>query len=139
MRLFYQQKTIGKKSRKLQKIAFTIEEPVHTLKDLLLQLVTQEVQNFNDKALDTPLHIYLTEELLEDAVHHGKIHFGEKKNATVQSLEQAKSTVIQAFEDELFLVVQNEEQLDSLTTPLTIQEDDVFTFIKLTMLAGRIW
>lgn len=47
--------------------------------------------------------------------------------------------MIQAFEDELFLVVQNEEQLNSLTTPLTIQEDDVFTFIKLTMLAGRIW
>lgn len=139
MRLFYQQKTIGKKSRKLQKIAFTIEEPVYTLKDLLLQLVTQEVQNYNEKVLDTPLHIYLTEEQLEDAIHHGKIHFGEKKNTTVQSLEQAKSTVIQAFEDELFLVIHNEEQLNTLTTPLTIQEDDVFTFIKLTMLAGRIW
>ncbi|MGE7113529.1 hypothetical protein [Lysinibacillus sp. NPDC047702] len=139
MRLFYQQKTIGKKSRKLQKIAFTIEEPVYTLKDLLLQLVTQEVQNYNEKALDTSLHIYLTEKQLENAVHHGKIHFGEKKSAAVQSLEQAKSTVIQAFEDELFLVIQNEEQLNSLTTPLTIQEDDVFTFIKLTMLAGRIW
>jgi len=139
LRLFYQQKTIGKKSRKLQKIAFTIEEPVYTLKDLLLQLVTQEVQNYNEKVLDTPLHIYLTEEQLEDAIHHGKIHFGEKKNTTVQSLEQAKSTVIQAFEDELFLVIHNEEQLNTLTTPLTIQEDDVFTFIKLTMLAGRIW
>ncbi|AVK86349.1 hypothetical protein C3943_24105 [Lysinibacillus sp. B2A1] len=139
MRLFYQQKTIGKKSRKLQKIAFTIEEPVYTLKDLLMQLVTQEVENYNEKALDTPLYIYLTEEQLEDAVHHGKIHFGEKKNTTVQSLEQAKSTVIQAFEDELFLVIHNEEQLNTLTTPLTIQDDDVFTFIKLTMLAGRTW
>lgn len=139
MRLFYQQKTIGKKSRKLQKIAFTIEEPVYTLKDLLMQLVKQEVENYNEKALDTPLYIYLTEEQLEDAVHHGKIHFGEKKNTTVQSLEQAKSTVIQAFEDELFLVIHNEEQLNTLTTPLTIQDDDVFTFIKLTMLAGRTW
>ncbi|MFJ8461400.1 hypothetical protein ACIQ57_20060 [Lysinibacillus xylanilyticus] len=139
MRLFYQQKKIGKKSRKLQKIPFTIEGPVYTLKDLLTQLVTQEVQNYNEKAVDTPLHIYITDQQLEEAVQHGKVHFGEKKNASVQSINQAISTVLQAFEDELFLVLHNEEQLNSLTTPLTIQEDDVFTFIKLTMLAGRIW
>ena len=139
MRLFYQQKMIGKKLRKLQKVPFTIEEPVHTLKDLLIQLVTQEVQNYNEKALDTPLHIYITDQQLEEAAQHGKVHFGEKKNASVQSVDQAISTVLQAFEDELFLVLHNEEQLNTLTAPLTIQDDDVFTFIKLTMLAGRIW
>ena len=139
MRLFYQQKIIGKKSRKLQKIPFTIEEPVHTLKDLLIQLVTQEVHHYNDKAVVTPLHIYITDQQLEDAAQHGKVHFGEKKNSAAQSVDQAISTVLLAFEDELFLVLQNEEQLNSLTTPLTIREDDVFTFIKLTMLAGRIW
>lgn len=79
LRLFYQQKMIGKKSRKLQKIPFTIEEPVHTLKDLLKQLVTQEVHNYNEKAVDTPLHIYITDQQLEDTALHGKVHFGEKK------------------------------------------------------------
>ncbi|MCY1441026.1 hypothetical protein D9M71_573230 [compost metagenome] len=54
-------------------------------------------------------------------------------------MDQAISTMLQAFQDELFLVLHNEESLDSLSTPLNIQEDDVFTFIKLTMLAGRIW
>ncbi|KOS62282.1 hypothetical protein FJQ98_23515 [Lysinibacillus agricola] len=138
MRLFYQQKIIGKKSRKLQKIPFAIEEPVHTLKDLLMQLVTQEVHNYNEKAMDTPLHMYITDQQLEDAAQHGKVHFGEKKSPSVQSVDQAISTVLQAFEDELFLVLQNEEQLNSLIAPLAIREDDVFTFIKLTMLAGRI-
>lgn len=47
--------------------------------------------------------------------------------------------MLQAFEDELFLVLHHEEAMQSLATPLTIQEDDVFTFIKLSMLAGRIW
>ncbi|WP_285396163.1 hypothetical protein [Lysinibacillus sp. fls2-241-R2A-57] len=139
MRLFYQQKIIGKKLRKLKKIPFTIEEPVHTLKDLFIQLVTQEVHHYNDKVVDTLLHIYITDQQLEDAAQHGKVHFGEKKNSAAQSVDQAISTVLLAFEDELFLVLQNEEQLNSLTTPLTIREDDVFTFIKLTMLAGRIW
>ncbi|MGE7675979.1 hypothetical protein ACQKMV_20775 [Lysinibacillus sp. NPDC094403] len=139
MRLFYQQKMIGKKSRKLQKIPFTIEEPVHTLKDLLKQLVTQEVHHYNGKAVDTPLHMYITDQQLEDAALHGKVHFNEKKNASMQSVDQAISTVLQAFEDEFFLVLQNEEQLNSLNEPLAIREDDVFTFIKLTMLAGSIW
>ncbi|MEK8199871.1 hypothetical protein [Lysinibacillus sp. FSL M8-0134] len=139
MRLFYQQKVIGKKSRKLQKIPFSIEEPVTTLQELLVQLVTQQVQQYNDKKVDTPLHLYLTDQQIEDAAQHGKVHFGEKKNDTLQSVDQAISTMLLAFQDELFLVLHNEESLDSLTTPLTLQEDDVFTFIKLTMLAGRIW
>ncbi|MEA0566196.1 hypothetical protein [Lysinibacillus irui] len=139
MRLFYQQKVIGKKSRKLQKIPFSIEEPVTTLQELLVQLVTQQVQQYNDKKVDTPLHLYLTDQQIEDAGQHGKVHFGEKKNDTLQSVDQAISTMLQAFQDELFLVLHNEDSLDSLTTPLTLQEDDVFTFIKLTMLAGRIW
>ncbi|WP_445478562.1 hypothetical protein ACULLL_20650 [Lysinibacillus irui] len=139
MRLFYQQKVIGKKSRKLQKIPFSIEKPVTTLQDLLVQLVTQQVQQYNDKKVDTPLHLYLTDQQLEDAAQHGKVHFGEKKSDTLQSVDQAISTMLLAFQDELFLVLHNEESLDSLTTPLTLQEDDVFTFIKLTMLAGRIW
>ncbi|SCY97261.1 MULTISPECIES: hypothetical protein [unclassified Lysinibacillus] len=139
MRLFYQQKVIGKKSRKLQKIPFSIDEPVTTLQDLLVQLVTQQVQQFNEKMVDTPLHLYLTDQQLDDATQYGKVHFGEKKNDSLQSVDQAMSNMLQAFQDELFLVLHNEEWLDSLTTPLTIQEDDVFTFIKLTMLAGRIW
>lgn len=139
MRLFYQQKVIGKKSRKLQKIPFSIEEPVTTLQELLVQLVTQQVQQYNDKKVDTPLHLYLTDQQIEDAAQHGKVHFGEKKSDTLQSVDQAISTMLLAFQDELFLVLHNEESLDSLTTPLTLQEDDVFTFIKLTMLAGRIW
>lgn len=139
MRLFYQQKVIGKKSRKLQKIPFSIEEPVTTLQELLVQLVTQQVQQYNDKKVDTSLHLYLTDQQIEDAAQHGKVHFGEKKNDTLQSVDQAISTMLQAFQDELFLVLHNEDSLDSLTTPLTLQEDDVFTFIKLTMLAGRIW
>jgi len=139
LRLFYQQKVIGKKSRKLQKIPFSIEEPVTTLQELLVQLVTQQVQQYNDKKVDTPLHLYLTDQQIEDAAQHGKVHFGEKKNDTLQSVDQAISTMLQAFQDELFLVLHNEDSLDSLTTPLTLQEDDVFTFIKLTMLAGSIW
>ncbi|WP_155593728.1 hypothetical protein [Lysinibacillus cavernae] len=139
MRLFYQQKVIGKKSRKLQKVPFSIDEPVMNLQDLLIQLVTQEVQQYNDKMVAMPLHLCLTDQQLEDAAQYGKIHFGEKKSDSLQSVDRAISTMLQAFKDELFLVLQNEESLDSLTTPLTIQENDVFTFIKLTMLAGRIW
>jgi len=139
LRLFYQQKVIGKKSRKLEKFPFSIEEPVITLQDLLVQLVTQQVQQFNEKMVDTPLHLYLTDQQLVDAAQYGKVQFGEKKRDTVQSVDHAISTMLQAFQNELFLVLHNEEPLDSLSTPLNIQEDDVFTFIKLTMLAGRIW
>lgn len=139
MRLFYQQKVIGKKSRKLQKIPFFIEESVINLQDLLIKIVTQQVQQYNEKMVDTPLHLYLTDQQLDHAAQYGKVHFGEKKNDSFQPVDQAVSTMLQAFQDELFLVLHNEETIDSLNSPLAVQEDDVFTFIKLTMLAGRIW
>ncbi|MEG0381461.1 MAG: hypothetical protein RR603_07165, partial [Kurthia sp.] len=93
----------------------------------------------NEKPIDTPMYLFITEQQLQDATSHGKIHFGDKKSSTEHSLDHAISTMLQAFEDELFLVLRNDEQLDTLTAPLTILEDDVFTFIKLTMLSGRIW
>lgn len=139
MRLFYQQKTIGKKSRKLAQIPFTVTEPIYTLQDLLVQLVTQQVTAYNNKALDTPLHMYVTDEQLADAVEHGTVHFGVKSSEAVQSVDKAIAIMRQAFEDELFLVLHNDTQLASLTASLTVEEGDIFTFIKLTMLAGRIW
>lgn len=139
MRLFYQQKIIGKKARKLAQIPFTVTDPVHTLQDLLIQLVTQQVTAYNNKTLDIPLYTYVTDEQLADAVEHGKVHFDTKTNEAIQSIDKAIATMQQAFEDELFLVLHNDVQLTSLTAPLAVQEDDVFTFIKLTMLAGRIW
>lgn len=140
MQIFYQKKAIGQKARRLQKVPLQLTQPVHTLQELLEEIVRLQVQEYNSKATEEPLFIYLTEGQLRAAAHHGKIGFGEeRKNEKQQSVKKAIETMFQAFEDELFLVIHNETELKSLQAPITVKEDDVFTFIKLTMLAGRIW
>ena len=57
-----------------------------------------------------------------------------KEKDALQSVDHAISTMLQAFQDELFLVLHNEEPLDSLSTPLNIQEDDVLHLLNLLCL-----
>ena len=55
------------------------------------------------------------------------------------NLEKALDTAYLAFEDGLYCIFVNDEQTEKLEDNLTLKDGDVLTFIKLTMLAGRMW
>ena len=44
-----------------------------------------------------------------------------------------------AFNDGLFRIFLNNNELSSLEEKINLQENDKLTFIRLTMLSGRIW
>ena len=44
-----------------------------------------------------------------------------------------------AFNDGLFRIFLNDNELSSLEEKINLQENDELTFIRLTMLSGRIW
>ena len=44
-----------------------------------------------------------------------------------------------AFNDGLFRIFLNDNELSSLEEKIKLQENDKLTFIRLTMLSGRIW
>lgn len=44
-----------------------------------------------------------------------------------------------AFKDGLFRIFLNDNELSSLEENINLQENDKLTFIRLTMLSGRIW
>lgn len=44
-----------------------------------------------------------------------------------------------AFNDRLFRIFLNGNELSSLEEKINLQENDKLTFIRLTMLSGRIW
>ena len=51
-------------------------------------------------------------------------------------VEQAVGTALQAFEDGIYLVVVDEQEMKSLDAQVFLQEESQMTFIRLTMLAG---
>ena len=111
---------------------------ISTTKDLITELVKINVEKFNKKIDDKNILSIITNENIAKAARIGKIGdevHGDKK----ANLEKALNTAYLAFEDGLYCIFINDEQSEKLDDNLNLKDGDILTFIRLTMLAGRMW
>ena len=111
---------------------------IFTTKDLITELVKINVEKFNKKIDDKDILSIMTNEYIAEAARSGKIGdevHGDKK----ANLEKALDTAYLAFEDGLYCIFINDEQSEKLDDKLNLKDGDILTFIRLTMLAGRMW
>ncbi|MEH7612010.1 hypothetical protein, partial [Gottfriedia acidiceleris] len=97
------------------------------------------VNSFNQKEIGIPFLPYLTQDEINMKSTVGKIGFNEINNDTNANVKEAISTALLAFQDGLFKVFLNDNEIESLQENIDLHENDEFTFIKLTMLSGRMW
>ena len=135
LRIYANVKSIGKRKPVLALQPFDIEA-VETLRELITQIVKQNVKSFNE---EKPFTRYLLEEDIEVAHKQGKVGFHHQYNDTKQSESAAIDEALLAFKDGIYKVLHGDLELTALDEPLSINEEDIFTFIKLTMLSGRLW
>ncbi|MDM5190623.1 hypothetical protein QUF99_25835 [Bacillus sp. DX4.1] len=138
MKIYTRVKSIGKRRPVLQLQELEIGQMTN-LRELIIEIVTQQVKVYNEKPLEEALWIYLVYEDLEEAARNGRVGFGERKNENQQDLNEAIQNAIQSFEDGLYCVLVGDEEISDLDAPLDLKDEDVLTFIRLTMLAGRAW
>ena len=137
-------KQLGKKHPILteQKLEIAYNESSISLENLLKVIVQQQVEAFNAKSFELedideskiPQDNYLN--ILTDT---GKAGFGSIYNQKRADLEKAQENAIQAFEDGMFAVFYNDEQLENLNQIIDLSLQHTFTFIRLTFLAGSYW
>ena len=65
----------------------------------------------------------------------GKVSFGGRGGGD-QDEEKAVANALRCFEDGIYRMFADEEELTGLSQPIPWQEETVFTFIRLTMLSG---
>ena len=115
-----------------------LKDKISTTKDLIIELVKINVEKFNKKIDDKDILSIMTNENIAKAARIGKIGdevHGDKK----ANLEKALDTAYLAFEDGLYCIFINDEQTEKLDDSLNLKDGDIITFIRLTMLAGRMW
>ena len=61
-----------------------------------------------------------------------------RKNENSQNADEAVKNALQSFSDGLFRLYVNDEEL-APGARLSIKDGDEVTFIRLTMLSGRLW
>ncbi len=140
MKLNFTLKSLGKKKAHIDNVPIDIGiSSQTTVKEFLLQVVSQQVKAFNQRKETTNLLTYLNEEPLSLSAENGHVKFNEQYNTTHVEEDKAKETVLLAFEDGLFALFINDEQYENINQAIILSENDSITLIRLTFLAGSIW
>ena len=138
MNVFMKIKALSKRKPLIDRVAFEIDKPVATAKELVEYIVRRNVDEYNRKDIDAPLFQYLTSDELEDKAQTGKVGFGDRKSENTQDADKAVENALTCFDDGIFKLFINDDEVD-FGDEIALKEGDEITFIRLTMLAGRLW
>ncbi len=133
-------KQIGERKQKIAPIDFEYHPVPKTVRELIIQTVTSYVASFNERIREGENNAKpLSRNQITDMAQIGKIAFGINYGGKEQSLHKAVENALQSFEDGIYRVFLNNSELENLDDNIYLKENDSLTFIKLTMLAGRMW
>jgi hypothetical protein len=139
LKILVTMKSLAKRRNFLMEQEYILPDAPSTLRDLLTELVKIEATRYNAKETEAVMVPFLTDAHLLQQAEKGKVSFHVKYNELNADLQKAIETMVQSFSDGLFKVFHNGEEKLELDEPMQVQDGDRFTFIKLTMLAGRMW
>lgn len=139
-------KHMGKKRNTIEPTVYHLETVPQTLRELILEVVKAGVREY-EKQMDAgnaeELLRCLTREEIEEQAAVGKVSFGRLYGEGRADYEEAAANAIQCFEDGIYRIFLDERPLERLDenihTGTDGKNDGVFTFVRLTMLSGRMW
>ncbi|AIZ42318.1 hypothetical protein [Cellulophaga baltica] len=135
--LTIQLKRLGKK--KVKQFPLTFESTPKTLKELLEACVKNQVEAFNKKRLEVNVVGFLSPTDIQEQAESGKVDFGELTNKDLAVVQEAIDNVMVAFKDGLFVVFVDGDEITTIEAPLTLTDESVIAFIRMTFLVGSYW
>lgn len=139
MKIFVNVKQLGKRRNAVEDKEVLLDAVPGTVAELIVAIVIRQVEEYNERLEQNDLLKYLTDEEIKDRATTGKVSFEFNYNGLPADAEKAVRNALQSFEDGIFRVFLNEEELESPDQIIDLEEEDKLTFIRLTMLAGRMW
>jgi len=142
------QKSIGKNKR-IRTVPLEYKDVPENVYDLIGNTVKIMVDDFyrRAKSKESPL----SEEQINDLAEIGRVSFGIIYNDKMPDLKEATDTAVLAYRDGLVAIFINDELVEVKSeqpTPteeelkncrIELHENDTISFVRLTMLAGRMW
>ncbi len=148
-------KSLGKKRASVETAEYEIMSRPQTVRELICSVVEAEVAAYNRRYEEAHSREnlqtdgegnkepgilgWLTKREMENQAQSGKIglrvNYGEKK----ADLTKAQDNALQSFEDGIYRIFLDGQPLEELDGRIRIMEESEFTFVRLVMLAGRMW
>lgn len=134
-------KSPGTLTRKTDVVPFYIERQPHTLRELITEAVGTCLADYEDRREHAPVVPPPASDADMAAMREvGRFAFGVLTPGKADvDMQQSVDTAVQAVADGIVRVFRDGTRLDDLDAPLTVSEGDTFTFLRLTMLTGRLW
>ena len=132
-------KSVSGKKNRITTIPVTYSRDVMTVRELIEETVQFCVNDYNKRKENGELLRALLPQEIEDKAALGKISFGVIYGEKDADLKKATDDAVEAFSDGVAAIFADDKRLESLDEKLKLNEIKSMTFIKLVMLAGRIW
>lgn len=141
-------KQMGKKGRRIKSVPFEYDRCPETAEELIEETVKIMLSTFKErqkKSTEENIPDVLSEETIKSMAEIGKVAFGYIYNEKEQDEAKAIETAKLAFIDGMVRIFINGEEAEykeenkESGTPINLSEDDEVTFVRLVMLAGRMW
>ena len=138
IRIYVALKNMGNVTKRVKEHPFVLGRTPETLRELIEESVKACIALY-DRAGGENYPIPLTDEEYDGMREIGKfafgVHYNEKKPDEVKAIAAAT----EAVSDGLVRVFRGSVEITGPDTGITVAEGDVFTFVRLTMLSGRMW
>lgn len=133
--IWVRMRKLGKKNRDaIAPVAYEVPKRPETVRELIIELTKQGVAAYNAREDKGQIVPHLTKEEIEDKAGTGKVAFG-LRGGNAADPDAAVENALQCFEDGIFRIFADDQESDSLDQALPAGTP-VFTFVRLTMLAG---
>ena len=132
-------KSAATKKNKIQTVTVPYDEGISDVKGLLEATVAWCVNDYNQRRQNSDLLTALSPEQIEDKASQGKVSFDVNYGEKDAELSKATAEALEAFSDGVVVVFADDRRLQSLDEAIDLAEIHSLTFVRLTMLAGRMW
>lgn len=147
MKLRVNVKSVGKRRKSVEETVCEIAGCPRTVKELILAVVDSQVEEYNQRLKQSQnsqgqcpeVLACLTREEIEDQAQGGRVSFGISYGEKPADKQAARDNALLCFTDNIYRIFMDGQPLEELEDSISVTEENVFTFVRLTMLAGRMW
>lgn len=139
MRVLVNVKKLGKRKNSITKAPYELPGTPKTVEELITMMTGLCVRDYNRRMENGEVLDCLTKEAMEEKAGSGKIAFGVNYGEKQADEAKAAENAVQCFEDGIYRIFSGEKEWKDLKEEISLNEDVELTFIRLTMLTGRMW
>lgn len=140
MKIKVNRKSVSGKKNSIRQVIYDYPVCPETVRQLLTETVKLCVADYNSRRdAGTDILRVFSKKELEDQAAAGKVGFGANYGNGYADEEAAVKNALQCFEDGMVAVFVDGVRMERLEAAVRLREESEVTFVRLTMLAGRLW